>query len=69
MRMAGIVMAIAGSVALVLSVLSMLNEASMGRYPPMFDNSWMVIMALFWFFSGVALIVAFGKEDKKRGSR
>ncbi|MEM8968007.1 MAG: hypothetical protein AAGE93_16430 [Bacteroidota bacterium] len=64
MRMAGIVMTLVGAVALVLSVLSLFNEMSMGRFPPMFDNSWMVIMALFWFFSGVSLVVAFGKESK-----
>ena len=64
MRMAGIVMAIIGSVALILSVISLIDEISMDRYPPMFGNSWIVIMALFWIFSGISLIIAFGKEDK-----
>ncbi|MGB3585323.1 MAG: hypothetical protein WBA23_02230 [Tunicatimonas sp.] len=63
--MAGIVMAIVGFIALVFSVISLFEELSLDRYPPMFGNSWIVIMALFWFFSGIALIIAFGKEDKR----
>lgn len=64
MRMAGIVMAIVGFIAMVLSVLSLIEESSLGRFPPMFGNSWIVIMAMFWFFAGVSLIIAFGKEEK-----
>jgi hypothetical protein len=62
--MAGIVMAIVGFIAIVLSVLSLVEESSLGRFPPMFGNSWIVIMAMFWFFSGVSLIIAFGKDEK-----
>ncbi len=65
MRMAGIIMAVVGFIALVFSVISLFEESSLGRFPPMFGNSWIVIMALFWFFSGVALIIAFGKEESK----
>lgn len=65
MRMAGIVMAVVGAIALVFSVISLFQESSLGRFPPMFGNSWIVIMALFWFFSGISLIIAFGKEDKR----
>lgn len=68
MRMAGIVMALVGFVALVLSVISLLDELSLDRYPPMFSNSWIVIMALFWFFSGISLIIAFGKDEKRSSS-
>lgn len=68
MRMAGIVMALVGFVALVLSVISLLDELSLDRYPPMFGNSWIVIMALFWFFSGISLIIAFGKDEKRSSS-
>lgn len=63
MRKAGFVMAAVGAVALVISIISLISEVTMDRYPPMFGNSWIVIMALFWFFSGVALIVSFGKGE------
>ncbi|MEM9671741.1 MAG: hypothetical protein ACFB15_16235 [Cyclobacteriaceae bacterium] len=69
MRMAGIVMAVVGFVAIVLSGLSLMEEASLDRFPPMFGNSWIVIMALFWFFAGVSLVIAYGKEDKSSGGR
>lgn len=63
MRKAGIIMALVGFVALVLSIISLIGEVSLDRYPPMFGNSWIVIMGLFWFISGVALIVVFGKGE------
>jgi hypothetical protein len=63
MRKAGFVMAAIGFIALVISIISLISELSMDRYPPMFGNSWIVIMAIFWFFSGVALIVSFGKGE------
>jgi len=69
MKMAGIVMAAVGFVAIVLSILSLIEEASLDRFPPMFGNSWIVIMALFWFFAGLSLVIAYGKEDKSTGRR
>nr|WKN35797.1 hypothetical protein K4G66_25855 [Tunicatimonas sp. TK19036] len=63
MRKAGIVMALVGFVALVISIISLIGEVSLDRYPPMFGNSWVVIMALFWFISGIALVVTFGKGE------
>ncbi len=52
-----------GIIPLVLVILSLIEEAGYGRNLPFVGNSWIVIIGLFFFLSGVALIVAFGKGD------
>jgi hypothetical protein len=63
MRKAGFVMAILGIIPLVLVILSLIEEAGYGRNLPFVGNSWIVIIGLFFFLSGISLIVSFGKAD------
>jgi hypothetical protein len=63
MRKAGFVMAILGIIPLVLVILSLIEEAGYGRNLPFVGNSWIIIIGLFFFLSGVSLIVSFGKAD------
>lgn len=63
MRKAGFVMAILGVIPLILVILSLIEEAGYGRNLPFVGNSWIVIIGLFFFLSGISLIVSFGKAD------
>ena len=63
MRKAGFVMAILGIVPLILVVLSLIEEIGYGRNLPFVGNSWIVIIGLFFFLSGISLIAVFGKGE------
>ena len=63
MRKAGFAMAILGIVPLILVVLSVIEEAGYGRNLPFVGNSWIIIIGLFFFLSGLSLIIVFGKGE------
>ena len=63
MRKAGFVMVILGVIPLIFVVLSLIEEAGYGRNLPFVGNSWIVIIGLFFFLSGVSLITVFGKGE------
>ncbi len=56
-------MAILGIVPLILVVLSVIEEAGYGRNLPFVGNSWIIIIGLFFFLSGLSLIIVFGKGE------
>ena len=56
-------MAILGIIPLILVVLSVIEEAGYGRNLPFVGNSWIIIIGLFFFLSGLSLIVVFGKGE------
>lgn len=56
-------MAILGIIPLILVILSLIEEAGYGRNLPFVGNSWIVIIGLFFFLSGVSLIAVFGKGE------
>ena len=56
-------MAILGIVPLILVVLSLIEEIGYGRNLPFVGNSWIVIIGLFFFLSGISLIAVFGKGE------
>lgn len=69
MRKAGFAMLAAGVVAFVLAILGLFGDKPTGDNVPFFQNSWMVIMAIFWTLAGLGVILTFGKDDteiKKR---
>ena len=63
MRKAGFVMAILGLIPLILVIISLIEEAGYGRNLPFLANSWIIIIGLFFFLSGVSLIAVFGKGE------
>ena len=70
MRVAGFVMLFFGLVALAFALFGLLaGDKSTGHNIPFFENSWMIIMAIFWTFSGLGVVLTFGKEDDKRVKR
>lgn len=65
MRTAGFVMLAAGLVALGFAIFGLLfADKSTGHNIPFFENSWMIIMAIFWTFAGLGVVLTFGKEEK-----
>ena len=67
MRIAGFVMLAAGLVALALALFGLIaGDKSTGHNIPFFENSWMIIMAIFWTFAGLGLVLTFGKEEAKK---
>ena len=69
MRTAGFVMLAAGLVALAFALFGLIaGDKSTGHNIPFFENSWMIIMAIFWTFAGLGVVLTFGKEKevKKR---
>ena len=56
-------MVLLGIIPLILVVLSLIEEAGHGRNLPFVGNSWIVIIGLFFFLSGLSLIVVFGKGE------
>lgn len=63
MRKAGFAMAILGLIPLALVILSLIEEAGYGRNLPFIGNSWIIIIGLFFFLSGLSLIVVFKKGE------
>ena len=66
MRTAGIVMTILGLISLVFVILGLINNETRGDNLPFLENSWFVIMAIFWGGAGISLLLTFGKESEKR---
>lgn len=66
MRTAGIVMTVLGLIALVFVVIGALGDKSTGDNIPFLDNSWFVIMTIFWGGAGLSLLLTFGKEDSQK---
>lgn len=56
-------MALLGLVPLGLVILSLIEEAGYGRNLPFIGNSWIIIIGLFFFLSGLSLIVVFKKGE------
>lgn len=70
MRMAGIVMLVMGLIALVFTVIGAIGDLWTGDNIPFLENSWFVIMTIFWGGAGLALLLTFGKsEDDKAQKR
>jgi Ni/Fe-hydrogenase subunit HybB-like protein len=71
MRTTGFVMVVMGLIALVFSVIGAIG-ASYGGQVQFLGDSWFPVMFIFWFFSGLGLLLAFparAKEDKRDAAR
>lgn len=68
MRMAGIVMLIMGIISLVFTIIGAIGNLWTGDNVPFLENSWFVIMTIFWSGAGLALLLTFGKTEE-RGQR
>jgi hypothetical protein len=71
MRATGFVMVIMGLIALVFTVIGAISSIYGGQVQFLGD-SWFPVMFIFWFFSGLGLLLAFparAKEERRSETR
>ena len=66
MRLAGIVMAIMGLIALVFTIIGIFTSDKGVGDLIFFKNSWFPIMFIFWFGAGISVLLTFPAEEKHR---